>query len=168
MEDNKEFGVAIKAIRVAANETRHNVADAIEITLNDLKKIENGDVLPTENILEMFISHFSLRDSEALRLWELAGYSFKEELAMAFDDNSSNKNQPKELNIHVPHDMKILYTDMMHVSGNKYGIVINYIQGIGPTGKPTVVSRVGMSKEHAKSMLDVLKTSLENSDKADK
>lgn len=166
MANTKELGVAIKALRVAANESQDNVADAVEISLTELRKIEAGDKVPTEDILEMFISHFALRDTEAIRLWELAGYSFEEELAMAFDSNDDKT--PKELNVNVPQNMPVLYTDMVHVSGNKYGITINFIQGMGPNGKPTVVSRIGMSKEHAKSMLDVLKTSVEQSGKEEK
>jgi len=161
--NTKDFGVAIKAIRVAANETIENVADAVEISLEELSNIETGKKLPSEDILELFISHFALRDTEAVRLWELAGYSYEEELRMAFEGNDDKK--PKELNVHVPQDMQILFTDMVHVSGNKYGLVVNFIQGVGPTGKPTVVSRVGMSKEHAESLVDVLQKSIKNTDK---
>jgi hypothetical protein len=61
-------------------------------------------------------------------------------------------------------DARILYTDMVHVSANGYGVVINFLQGLGPDNKPSIVSRVGMSKEHARSLVEVLQRTIDMSD----
>jgi hypothetical protein len=47
---------------------------------------------------------------------------------------------------------------------NNYGVVMNFMQGGGPNMQPLAVARVGMSKEHAKSVLDVLKQTLSQSE----
>ena len=163
MTKKREFGVALKAYRVAANEEIDDVAEAMEIQSDRLHRIELGEELPSLDILEMFINHFSLRDTEAMRLWELAGYSFDEEDNMS--DGSNSEETPKEVNVNMPSDMQVLYTDMVHIAGNKYGVVINFIQGVGPNTKPTVVTRVGMSKEHAQSLIEVLQKGIENLEK---
>ena len=41
---------------------------------------------------------------------------------------------------------------------------MTFLQGAGPNNQPLAVSRVGMSKEHARSVLEVLKKTLEQSD----
>ena len=57
-------------------------------------------------------------------------------------------------------ELKISYTDMVHVSVNNFGVVLNFMQNVGPQNHPVVVSRLGMSKEHAQSVIDVLTRTL--------
>ena len=64
--------------------------------------------------------------------------------------------------------MRIVYTDMVQISVNNYGVVINFLQGAGINNTPLAVSRIGMSKEHAKSLLDVLSNTLKQADVIDK
>ena len=53
----------------------------------------------------------------------------------------------------------------MHVMVNNYGVVVNFMQSAGPSNQPLAVSRIGMSKEHAYSLLEVLQNTLEQSSK---
>jgi hypothetical protein len=53
---------------------------------------------------------------------------------------------------------------MIQVMVNNYGVIINFMQGAGPGSQPMAVSRVGMSKEHARSVLEVLQKTLEQAD----
>lgn len=156
----EEFGVALKAFRVAAKETVEDVSGAVEIEPDVLANIEKGKEVPPVDILELLIIHFQLRENDATRLWELAGYS-REELAEFIMSNDKQDNtENKELRINLPGDSKVLYTDMVQVMSNKYGVVLNFIQG-APGNSATVVARLGMSKEHAKSLLEVLQRNME-------
>lgn len=48
----------------------------------------------------------------------------------------------------------ILYTDNINMTTNEDGVVLNVIQRIGNTNKARIVSRIGMSRIHAKKFLD--------------
>ena len=52
---------------------------------------------------------------------------------------------------------------MIHINANKYGVVINFLQGLGSNNQPMAVSRIGMSREHAESLMEVLKKTLKRS-----
>jgi len=49
----------------------------------------------------------------------------------------------------------------VNVSANNYGVVINFLQGLGANNQPMAVSRVGMSIEHAVSFMKVLSDTVE-------
>ncbi len=48
-----------------------------------------------------------------------------------------------------PDTTPILYTDEIHISTNDYGVVMDIVQKIGDDEQGRVVSRVGMSRDHA-------------------
>jgi hypothetical protein len=59
----------------------------------------------------------------------------------------------------------------VNVSSNRFGVVINYLQGLGGSSQPLAVSRIGMSHAHAKSLIEVLQKTVkltENSTTQDK
>jgi hypothetical protein len=45
---------------------------------------------------------------------------------------------------------------------NNYGVVINFMQAGGSDNQPVAVARVGMSREHAESVVQVLQQTLGN------
>ncbi len=50
----------------------------------------------------------------------------------------------------LPLDACVVYTDMVNVTANQFGVVMNFLQqGAGPNAGPVAVSRVGMSLDHA-------------------
>lgn len=63
-------------------------------------------------------------------------------------NNNQNTNDPLQINI--PEDKPILYTSGVFINANQLGVVLNFAQQVGPTNQQMVVSRVGMSVEHAK------------------
>jgi hypothetical protein len=65
-------------------------------------------------------------------------------------------------------DIRVVYTDMVHVMVNDYGVVMNFIQNSGPNNQPLAVARVGMSREHAKSVVQILQQSLAQADQTPK
>lgn len=64
--------------------------------------------------------------------------------------NKDNSNQ-QELAVNINLDTTpILYTDNIFITTNPDGVVLDIMQKVGPTNQARIVSRVGMSREHAK------------------
>ncbi len=164
------FGQVLKKLRHNLNETQSEVSGAVEIDQESLKSYELGETRPTEDVLLLLIQHFSLEGAEASELWRLAGYGdtpMDEAQYFANDDfgqaraTYAHKNAENE---------PIVYTDMIQVMVNNYGVVMNFMQGAGTgsNGSPLAVARIGMSKEHAKSVIEVLKMTLEQAHELEK
>lgn len=67
------------------------------------------------------------------------------------------ENPKNEVNIDVNLDTTpILYTDNIFMTTNVNGVVLDICQKLGPTNKMRIVSRIGMSREHAKLVLKEL------------
>jgi hypothetical protein len=65
-------------------------------------------------------------------------------------DNQKQQDQKVNLN---PDTTPVLYTDNIYMTSHEFGIVVDFGQKIGPTNETKIVSRVGMSREHAKKFL---------------
>src|SRR5689334_15557382 len=81
MSDKKEqevpfqtLGSRLRRLRDHAKETLAEVAGAVEIDTRTLEAFEDGSDRPSEDILELLISHFSIQGLEADKLWKLADY----------------------------------------------------------------------------------------------
>ena len=61
----------------------------------------------------------------------------------------------KEVKININLDTTpILYTDNIFMTTNQDGIVLDICQTLGGTNQVRIVSRIGMSREHAKKVID--------------
>ena len=153
----KSFGARLKTIRESAKESLADLSGAVEVDTSLLSNIEDGKEQPGEDLVLLIISHFALKEDEALKLWELAGYE-QHKTGLASIGNENGKTVQSAFI--TADDARIIYTDMVHVSANKYGVIINFLQGLGAQNQPMAVSRVGMSHEHAKSMQEVLQETI--------
>ncbi len=148
----QQFGQRLQEIRSRLRETIPEVSGAVELDSEVLLRIERGEERPTEDVLQLLISHFDIREEEADELWELAGYT-----------NGAAASGPDIQALPglmvVPMDNRIVYTDTAHVIINNYGVVMNFMQNSG-NAQPLAVAKVGMSLEHAKSVLEVLATTI--------
>jgi transcriptional regulator with XRE-family HTH domain len=152
----RPLGRRLKALRDKANESLAEASGAVEIDVRQLASFELGQSRPTEETLLLLISHFGARDDEAVKLWELAGYgTTKISAAQMSSDNSSSSTSTKKSD-----DNPILFTDVVDIMVNNYGVIMNFMQSGGPNSKPHSVARVGMSREHAKSVLQILQVTL--------
>ncbi len=166
-KSNKPFetlGKQLRSIRTKRKESLIEVSGAVEIDSDELLNFEDGAARPSEEILALLISYFDIKDEESTKLWELAGYN-NNSADNLFSANEDQVFQQQPQLIVMPIDARIVYTDQVHVMINNYGVVINFMQGAGPHSQPLAVSRIGMSKEHAKSLLEVLKTTIEQAEK---
>jgi hypothetical protein len=150
----RPLGRHLKALRDRAKESLAEVSGAVEIDVRQLASYELGQSCPTEEILLLLISHFGARDDEAVQLWELAGYTTSKAPAVQM----ANDNPAKETQNSM--DNKIIFTDVVDIAVNNYGVVMNFMQSSGPNAQAMVISRVGMSREHAKSVLQILQVTL--------
>ncbi|MBX4191043.1 hypothetical protein KW794_03060, partial [Candidatus Saccharibacteria bacterium] len=134
-------------------ESLAEVSGAVEIDVRELARYELGQDRPNEEVLLMLISHFSAQDDEAVQLWELAGYGVTKvsSAQMISDVSAAGQSQDSK---------PILFTDIVDIMVNNYGVVMNFMQSSGPNSKPNAVARVGMSREHAKSVLQILQVTL--------
>lgn len=83
---------------------------------------------------------------------------------MSEDTAKNTANQPG-IQVNLPGDVKILYSDSMFVHLSPFGLILDFAQTMGPTNQQqTIVSRIGMSKEHAKAMIKVIQQKLEEED----
>lgn len=142
------LGKRLRDLRSRAKETLAEVSGAVEIDVQDLVNFELGHARPSEEILLLLISHFGAGDEEALKLWETAGYG-----TIYVADK-----QPAL-------DNKVMFTDSVDIVVNNYGVVMNFMQGAGANHPQQCVARVGMSREHAKSVMQILKMTLEQTEK---
>ena len=157
------LGGKLKTIREQKKISMAELSGAVEIDLAALAQIEQGITRPPEDILLLLISYFRMQEDEATQLWEMAGYDQKNTSSTHVINDLDSQTKPTVMV--MPFDARIVYTDMVHVMVNNYGVVLNFMQGSGPNNQPLAVSRIGMSKEHAYSILEVLKQTLEQADK---
>jgi|AntRauTorckE6833_2_1112554.scaffolds.fasta_scaffold00046_19 transcriptional regulator with XRE-family HTH domain len=151
----KSLGVELKNIRLRLRQSIAEVSGSVEVDVEVLAKYENGEARPDEEILLLLISHFDLSDDTAAKLWNLAGYDKEDASMQSFADNTQQAGA-----FVLPQDARVIYTDVTHASANRHGAVINFMQSAGPMGKPMIVSRVGMSREHAQNLLELLQSIL--------
>jgi transcriptional regulator with XRE-family HTH domain len=159
----ESLGKELKKLRSLRNESIAEVSGAVEIEIDELTNYEKGLSRPGEDILALLISHFDIKDKDSDKLWTLAGYdnNYGND-SFAISDENIMQSQPVFV---LPIDARIVYTDLVHVMVNNYGVVVNFMQSSGPSNQPLAVSRIGMSKEHAYSLLEVLQNTLEQSSK---
>lgn len=143
----------MKSKRQKSSQSLGEVSGAIEIDSQVLSALESGRYRPSEDLLMMIMSYFSVKDDEALRVMKLAGYD-------KFEQGTGNKESVVQPVFVLPMDARVVYTDMANIVSNKYGIMINFLQSDGVGGQPLVASRVGMSREHAQKLLKVLQKTL--------
>ena len=63
--------------------------------------------------------------------------------------NMAEEKPQEKINITISPDTKVLYTDMIFMNVNEDGIMFDVCQKVGSTNQYQVVSRVGMSRNHA-------------------
>jgi transcriptional regulator with XRE-family HTH domain len=151
----QSLGSRLKTIRQKLQESVAEVSGAIEIDEAKLKRIEQGQERPSEDILLLLISHFGMREDEAANLWLLAGYDQPQSHTRDSDDAMG---RPTIMLMGI--DPRVVYSDGVHISVNPSGVVMGFSQSGGPSNQPLAIARVGMSRDQAKDVLRVLQEAL--------
>jgi transcriptional regulator with XRE-family HTH domain len=167
-KQHERLGKELRNIRVQLRESMAEVSGSVEIDIDDLAQFESGELRPSEEILLLLISHFDLDDGRAAKLWDLAGYS--KDSTQPESEEDMHRRLAREIDeagvFVAPSDVKVIYTDMAHMVAGKHGVIINFMQSVGPMGKPMIVSRVGMSREHARNIMELLQKATDESDQS--
>lgn len=148
----KPLGKRLKELRTQANESLAEVSGAVEIDVMELAGFELGKSRPAEDVLLLLISHFGAKDDIAIKLWEMAGYGM-DKIPVSHQSNDISTTHASTT------DDRVLFTDVVDIVVNNYGVIMNFMQS-GPVNSSQTVARVGMSREHAKSILRILQTTL--------
>jgi transcriptional regulator with XRE-family HTH domain len=168
------LGAQLRKLRERSRESVAEVCGAVEIDEKDLGLIESGTERPSEDILLLLISHFSLGDDQAAELWQLAGYDQQcdnpehdHEQDHNHDDRERSRDQQersqqssRQQTLMVMIDPRVMYSDSIEVVANDRGVVLNFSQVGGQHGQPLTVARIGMSREQAKMVMGILHQTL--------
>ncbi|MGF7229227.1 MAG: helix-turn-helix domain-containing protein [Candidatus Saccharibacteria bacterium] len=161
----KQLGQKLKVIRQKLHETASDVSGAVEIDENVLARYEAGHERPSEDILNLMISHFGMQEDDAASLWQLAGYELPRNRE---DENESDI--PEELAsgragmLVMAIDPRVIYTDGMHVNAGPTGVVLSFAQTATGAPQPLVTARVGMSREQARNVIRTLQGALDKTE----
>lgn len=158
----RNLGKELQRIRQRSQESTAEVSGAVEIDIERLDQYERGEARPSEDILLLLITHFGVKDETAAKLWELAGYGDNNAHGPIMDGDPILHQQVAMI---LPIDSRIVYSDMVNITSNKYGVVMNFLQSDALQGQPLRIARIGMSHEHARSVLDVLQKTLAEASK---
>ena len=167
-----ELGKSLKMLRLKKEMSLSQVSERLGIDKTYLSKIENGLRTPSSRVLNKLLDHYSATPQEKYSFHQLAGsppiFPNNYELTHTNDileevsklEESKQNDQQPGLNIKVPDNLPVLYTDSVWVTSSAFGLVFDFAQAVGPTNNHTVVSRVGMSIDHAKALMKVLSDKL--------
>ena len=159
-----QLGSTLRALRQRKKESVAEAAGAVEIGEEELQQMEQGTLRPSEEILLLLINHFGMKEEEAVRLWELAGYDQSDDDA----DTDEGHHTGKTIVMAIAMDPRVMYSDSVQVQGNQHGVVLNFMQP-GPAQMPGMpISRIGMSRDQAKKMIEVLQETLNHLDAFEK
>lgn len=166
------LGTRLRDCRERLHESLAEVAGAIEVTEDTLQRIERGAERPSEDLLMLLFNHFNTADDEAVRLWELAGYSRADLEGNDSDDDAPRDHGTPTQQIHkimmtMTFDPRVIYSDSAQVVGNKHGLILNFMQPGASSVQPNTVSRVGMSRQQARALQHLLQDTLDQLDRDD-
>lgn len=155
------LGARLKFLREQWQQSLNEVSTTLEIDEKMLKAFEAGKIAPPADILEMLISHFLLTEDQAQDLRELADTPKDEADSSVMPQLEEILS--KQVVMFLPLDNKVVYTDSMQATVNDSGVILQFMQQTG-NGQPVPISRLGMSREHAERIIDVLKATLDHHD----
>jgi len=150
----KTLGLRLQRIRHKYNRSITEVCGAVEIDEELLSRIEAGEEKPGEELLEQLINHYQMEDSDALRLWTLAGYDTDDLLVEDVDPLVAAGTQTNVIML-LALEQRTLYSDSLDIHFDESGLILNFKQVAGQK-QPISVAKLGMSYEQAEKVLATL------------
>lgn len=172
---NIVFGQTIKELRSQRGLSQEELSKKLGMHWTYLSKVENGFKRPNLDFLRNVKEKLSLTEEQFQNLRSLLltlekrtrseKASGKKGVNYTMDDKSSQKQDQPILNIKLPENLPVLYSDMIAVTSTAYGITLDIAQKVGATNNHNIVARVGISLDHAKDVLNVLAKEISNAEK---
>jgi transcriptional regulator with XRE-family HTH domain len=153
------LGERLKFLREQWQQSLKDVCSTLEIDEKMLRAYESGKIAPSAEVLDMLISHFLLTEDQAQDLRDLA----EDQRDEAGFSANLEEIMSKQLVMFMPVDSRIVYTDSMQATVNDTGVILQFMQQSG-SGQPIPISRVGMSRQHAERVIEVLQNTLQHHD----
>ena len=69
---------------------------------------------------------------------------------------TDRNTKKRDVQVKLPGNVPVLYSDSTFLTINDYGVVLDFAQRVGPTNQQNIVARIGMSKEHARILIERL------------
>jgi len=146
------IGKEIRNIRNNAELSLSALAKKLKISKSYVSQIENGYIKPSEDFVTNLIKKLKLSRAQEDKLLRLIGHP-KE---IGRNITSVSKKEQRRISVKIPKGMGVKYCDSAFIAGTKFGIVINFAQILSDS-EQEVISRIGMSIEHAKALVKILK-----------
>lgn len=160
----ENFGAFLKAKREKLSLTVRDLALLTGIDFSLISKYESNSRKPTIQNLSKIKDALNLSEEDYFTAKKLGNY-IDSRGGGEIIQMDNNQNQQVNLQVNMPNDLKVLYTDSTFFSINQYGVVLDFAQTVGATQQQNIVSRIGMSKEHAKILITKLLELLNNDNK---
>jgi hypothetical protein len=154
------LGARLKFLREQWQQTLNDVSNTLEIDEKMLRAYEAGKIVPPTDILDMLINHFLLTEDQAQDLRELAEDQRDDPDSAVLSGNIEDILS-KQLVMFMPVDTRVVYTDSMQATVNDSGVILQFMQQTG-NGQSVPISRVGMSRQHAERVIEVLQNTLKH------
>lgn len=148
-------GKKIREFRMRNNDTLVELAKFLNMDVGNLSKVETGKRgLPPET-LNKIADKYKLSPDDRTQLFVASGYSRGGE-GVYKNMNQEENRQVKTQNFNVPNNLPVLFSDSIGLTSSKFGLVFDFGQRVGPTDQVNIVARIGLSKEHAEALIQVL------------
>jgi len=149
----EQLGEQLKYFRQSSRESLAEVSGAVEVEEHVLERFEAGIDRPDEEILNLLINHYQLREGLANQLWDLAGYvDHTPEEAIIIEEAMS---AAKQLIMVLATDNRTLYTDGVSIDCSKNGLQMTFTQS-SSQNKAIQLAKLGMSYEQAQEVMKAL------------
>lgn len=150
-----QFGKTLQDKRLAAQLGSAQAARQLNLSAPYYSRLENGHERPSREVIKGIGELYNL-PVEDLRLLELlAGYGT--EVPSNSETTGNGIPAAGQMNVKLdPEKHQILFSDAMFVSSSDNGVVFDFGQKSGPLNEVVIVSRVGVSMEHASKIYQAL------------
>jgi transcriptional regulator with XRE-family HTH domain len=158
MTNIKSITLKLKALRVLKGIKVNELAQKLGVDQSYVSKIESAQVNISMDLILRIMNVLDLNTEERASISK--ELSLKSDVTNLHTDREA-VNQPmiqdNKIDVILPDNINILYSNSMWVSSDEFGIVLDFGQKTQDPTKHIIVTRVGISKEHAKKILEALK-----------
>lgn len=166
-----KFGNLLRQLRERAGKSMQEAALELKVSRSYLSKVETGHERPSKEFLNKAKAIYAPGSDDFTQLFELSGYQEKLEHSTRKEGlESMDKVQPEagsrnEIQIEIPQDMDVLYSDSVLITSSPYGVILTFTQTGTVPNKQKAIARIGMSQIHGKALVNALRDNLEKSER---
>lgn len=155
MVDLMKLGQTLRIKRTENNLSSGDAAQKLKLSPAYYSRLENGKEKPSPDLLNKIAVEYNLPLEDQRLLSQLAGYTTNAE---SEGGNTSVATQAlQEVQIKVNAEaLPVLFSDSMFVTVSENGVVFDFAQKVGPTNEQQIVTRVGVSYNHAEKIHKLL------------